>query len=141
MIVDGDHLGAERAEQRRSKNAGGAIGAIENDFQPREFRAGKHATPEEGQILGVKRSVGAQRKRAVPDRIILPTKDISLDFLFNGVGKFHARAGKQLHAVIVIGIVRGGNDHSGVILLAAHQAGHARSGDDTGKRGGHARLR
>src|SRR3979490_2268077 len=39
LVVDRNHFGAERAEQRWPQLARGAIGAVEHDSHPREFRS------------------------------------------------------------------------------------------------------
>ena len=48
---------------------------------------------------------------------------------------------KQLHTVVLKGIVRGGDDHAGLKIILANKTGHAWSGDHAGKGHGGASLR
>ena len=62
-------------------------------------------------------------------------EDQRFDFGFDGIGEFHAVGGDELHAVVVIRIVRGGDDDAGAEFFAADEPGDAGSGDDAGGNG------
>ena len=57
--------------------------------------------------------------------------DVEFQGLFNRVWKLHPRVGKQLYAVVMKRIVRGGNDHSGFKIILPHEASYSRRGEDT----------
>ena len=65
-------------------------------------------------------------------------EDVQFELFFHGVGEFHARMRKQLYPVVLKWIVRSGNNHAGLKIILANEAGHAGSGDHSGK--GHRRA-
>src|SRR5579883_475727 len=83
--------------------------------------------------------VRRQRKRQVSDRAAAGKlsgtvpEDAPLDLFLGGIRKFHAGVGKELHTIVLIGIVRGGDDHACLKIVLADQAGYSGGGDDTGK--------
>ena len=64
---------------------------------------------------------------------------MSLELRFDRVRKFHARGGNQLHAIVVIRIVRGGNHHARRESFVMHQPGHSGRGEHSGGNGFRAR--
>ncbi len=56
-------------------------------------------------------------------------QNFRFDLFLDLVGKLHSRAGEELHAIVVVGIVRSGNHHAGRKSLFAHQAGDSGRGD------------
>jgi len=67
-------------------------------------------------------------------------QDSRFDSLFDGVRKFHAFVGEKLYAIVLIRIVRGGDDDTDVKIVLAHEASDAWSGEDASKRNGSATL-
>ena len=67
-------------------------------------------------------------------------QDSRFDSLFDGVRKFHAFVGEKLYAIVLVRIVRSGNDDSNVEIVLAHEASDAGSGEHTCKRNGSAAL-
>jgi len=53
---------------------------------------------------------------------------------FDGVREFHPGVRKQLHAVVLKGIVRGGDNHAGLKIVLANKTSPRRSGNYAGKR-------
>ncbi len=64
------------------------------------------------------------------------TQNAGFQGFFDGVRKFHAGVGEELYAIVVVGIVGGGDDHSGLKIILADEAGYAGSSDDSGERDG-----
>jgi len=62
-------------------------------------------------------------------------EDFGFDLLLGIVREFHAGAGEEFDAVVVIGIVRGGNHDARGEAVLAHQAGNAGRADDAGGSG------
>jgi len=60
-------------------------------------------------------------------------ENVSFQLFFHGVGELHACVGEEFYAVVVVGIVRGGNDHAGLKIILADEAGNARGGDYAGE--------
>lgn len=60
-------------------------------------------------------------------------EDVRFESLFDRVRELHTCVGEKLHAVIVVGIVRGGNDDAGLKIVLANEAGDAGCGDDACK--------
>ena len=67
-------------------------------------------------------------------------EDVGLEFFLDGIRKFHAGVGEEFYAIVVIGIVRGGNDDASMKIILTDQAGHTRRRDNSGKRDGGTRL-
>ena len=68
-------------------------------------------------------------------------EDVRFESLFDRVRELHTCVGEKLHAVIVVGIVRGGNDDAGLKIVLANEAGDAGCGDDARKSNRTAGLR
>lgn len=68
-------------------------------------------------------------------------ENLGFDDFFDGIGKFHPGMREKFYAVIVIRIVRSGDDHSGLEIILPDQASDAGGGDDAGEGHGGARLR
>src|SRR5262249_31106992 len=50
---------------------------------------------------------------------------IALDFLLDGVREFHSSVGEELDAVVVIRVVRSGDDSAGLKIVLSNQASNA----------------
>ena len=59
-------------------------------------------------------------------------EDFLLDEVFFGIGQFEAVVAEDLEAVVLVGIVRGGDNHAGDERTGAREVGDAGSGDDAG---------
>ena len=68
-------------------------------------------------------------------------ENIVFQFLFHGVGEFHARMREEFYAVVLKRIVRGGDHHACLKIVLANQASHSGRGDDSGESNGCAGLR
>jgi hypothetical protein len=68
-------------------------------------------------------------------------EDVSFEGFFDGIRELHARVGEKLYTIVVIRIVRGGNDDAGLKIILADEAGDAGRGNDAGKGNGRASLR
>lgn len=129
----GDDVGAESTEEFGAELVGGAVGAIENDAETGEAGSGEDATAEKIEIFGVERGVGRGDGRILGRRIGAVLEDVRFELLFDGIGKLHAGVGEKFYAVVLIGIVGGGDDDAGLKIILAYEAGDAGSGDDAGK--------
>lgn len=67
-------------------------------------------------------------------------ENVRFEFFFDGIRELHASVRKEFHAVVLIRIVRRGNNDAGLKIILADQAGHARSGDDASECDGGAGL-
>ena len=57
-------------------------------------------------------------------------ENIGFQFELDGIREFHAGVREKLHAIVVVRIVRGGNNHAGLKIVLADETGDARGGDD-----------
>ena len=60
---------------------------------------------------------------------------IGLKLFFYDIRKLHARMGEKFHPIVLKWVMRCRDDHTGLKIILAHEAGHARSGNHTGKCG------
>ena len=139
--ANGDDFRAQRAEKFRAELVRGAVGAIENDAQTRELGAGNEAAAEKGEILGVERFVGHERFCILRCRLSAMLEDIGFESLLDRIRKFHSGVREELDAIVVIRIVRSGDNHAGLKIVLTHEAGDPRSGDDPGEGDGNTGLR
>ena len=68
-------------------------------------------------------------------------EDVLFEDFFDRVRELHARVREEFYAVILVGIVGGGDDDAGLKIILANQACDAWSGDDTCEGDGCAGLR
>jgi hypothetical protein len=66
--------------------------------------------------------------------------DTCFQDFFDGIGEFHSSVREELYAVVVKRVVRGGDDHAGLKIILANEAGDAGSGDNASERDGSAAL-
>jgi len=137
----GDDIGAEGAKEFGAEFVGGAVGAIENDAEAGQARAGDDAGAEEFEIFSVEGFVGDERGGILRVRLADELDDFRFEFFFDGIGKFHACMGEKFYAVIMKRIVRSGDDDAGLEIILADEAGDAWSGDDPREGDGSAGLR
>src|SRR6266849_21978 len=60
---------------------------------------------------------------------------IGLKLFFYDIRKLHARMGEKFHPIVLKWFMRCRDDHTGLKIILAHEAGHARSGNHTGECG------
>ena len=128
FAMDGSDVGAEFAEDDGGGLVGGAVRAIEHDlraFEGHRFREGvfaEHDVAAHGVVDAVRL---ADFTGGGADVFHAPAGDEIFDFVLFGVGEFEAIAGEDLDAVVLIGIVGGGDHHAGIGAHAARDEGDA----------------
>ena len=125
--VDRDHLGAGVAQRPRTGLGGGAVGAVEDDLEPR--RAGGSMVPSEvgGVLARPPASYGATRPTSPPVGRCQASRSRLLDRDLDGVVELDAAAGEELDAVVGHRVVRGGEHHAEVGAERVGQVGDARA--------------
>ena len=123
-------------EDHGRDGAGGAVGAIDQHTQLAEAAR----SDERGQPFGVLRAqrsfagqhivAGVVGLRRACRQLLDVGEDVGLDGVFQFVGEFVAVSAEDLDAVIVPGIVRGGDDDAGRIAGGPHQVGNAGGRND-----------
>jgi len=61
-------------------------------------------------------------------------EDARFDLFFDGIRKLHAFVREKLNPVVLIGIMRGGNDDTNVVVVVADETSYAGSGEDSSER-------
>ena len=110
-----------------------AIGAVEKNAKTRQIGSGDDAAAKKVEIFGVERRVGDEEWRIFRRRIGAMLEDIGFERFFDGIGELHASVRKKLYAVVVVRIVRGGNNDPGLKIILANEAGNTGRGDDASK--------
>jgi hypothetical protein len=131
--VDGDDFGAELAEDLRGDFAGGAVGAIDDDFHAVEaFGEGEgvlsHHLVEACGVIEVGEASDAEADDGGGVHAFL--KDDVFEAFFGFGGAFVAVALEDFEAVVFKGIVRGTNHDAGGGTEVSGEAGDGGSGDD-----------
>ncbi len=90
--------------------------------------------------MGVEGCVGGEQWRILGRGFATVLQDADFEFFLDRIREFHPGVRKQLHAVVLKWIVRGGDDHAGLKIILANKAGHARSGNHSGKGNGGASM-
>jgi hypothetical protein len=67
-------------------------------------------------------------------------QDSGFDFLFDGIREFHTFVREELDAIVLIRIVRSGDDHADVKIILAHEASDSRRGENSGRGNGGATV-
>jgi len=117
----------------RAELVGGTVGAIEDDAETGEFGSRNHAATKKIEIFSVERGIGHEKRRVFRRRIGTMLEDVGFEDFFNRVRELHACVGEKFYAVVVIRIVRSGNDDAGLKIILADEASHTWSGYDSGK--------
>ena len=128
--VDEVRPGLEAAEQLRRGGAGGAVGAVHQDFQPRQVRldGGGHKVD----VVPLQLAHPVVAAADLPPGAVLhggAGEDLLLDPGLHAVRQLVALAAEHLDAVVLIGVVAGGDDDAGVGPLLPGEIGHRRGGD------------
>ncbi len=131
-----DDNGAERAEEFGTEFVSGTVGAVEDDAETGELGSRKDAAAKKIEIFGVERFVGDKERGIFRRRIGAMPKNVRFESFFDGIGELHAGVREKLYAIVVIRIVRSGNNNSGLKIILADEAGDAGGGDDARKSDG-----
>lgn len=137
----GDDFCPKRAEEFGAKLVRGTVGTVEKDAETGKFGSGNDTTAKKIEIFGVERRIGDKKRRIFRRRIGPVLEDVRFQSFFDGVRELHARVREKLYAVVVVGIVRGGDNDTGLEIILSDEAGDARSGDDAGKSDGRTGVR
>jgi len=138
LVADGNDFRAQFMEHVRGDMVGGAVGAIDDDLQATQVQLVREGALAKFDVtaLGVVEALGAAqlvRRHAGHGRI-----ERRLDFQLHAVGQLGALAGKELDAVVLVGIVRSGNDHAGRQAQRPRQVGNGRRRHGAGQHHVHA---
>src|ERR1700683_442646 len=110
----------------------GAIGAVEDDAEAREVEAGNGGAEE----LFVVRAIFWVGRRRITGRRGVDALEAAEDFILNAefgfVGQLVTVTAKDLDAVVLPGIVRGGNHHAGGESVTAREERDGRRRDHAG---------
>jgi len=135
-----DDIGAERTKKLGTELVGGAIGTVQKDSKAGQFGSWEDAAAKKIKIFGVERFVGNKASRILGRRIGTVLQNVCFERFFDGIGELHACVREKFYAVVVIRIVRSGNDNTGLKIILADEAGDAGSGDDACKSDGRAPM-
>lgn len=124
-----DDVRAERAEEFGAEFVSGAVGTVKDDAKGGQAGSGKDAAAEKFEILGVERGVRDEERRIFRRSIAAMFENSGFELLFDGIGEFHAGVGEEFYAVVVIRIVRGGNNDARLKIILTNEAGDTGSGD------------
>ena len=125
LDADRDHLGAELPQRLGRDLVGGAIGAVDDDPQAleRDLAAERPLGVLDVARLDVVDALGAAEVRRTGEH----RRDVAvhqrLDPRLDLVGELVAVGPEELDAVVLVGVVRGGDHHA---EIAAHRAGQHR---------------
>lgn len=99
------------------------------------------AAAKKVEIFGVERRVGDEERRIFRRRIGAMLEDVRFKNFFDGIRELHAGMRKKLYAVVVVRIVRGGNNDASLKIILADETSNAWRGDDACKSNRPAGLR
>jgi hypothetical protein len=136
IYTHGDDSRAEGAEEFGTEFISGAVGAVQKDSKAGQFGSRKDAAAKKIEIFGVKRFVGDKGRWIFRRRIGTMLKNICFECFLNRIGELHAGVREKLYAVVLIRIVRSGNDNAGLKIILADEAGDTGSGNDACKSDG-----
>ena len=127
--VDRDDLGSGGAQGGRADVAGGAVGGVHDDPQSRQI-GGDGVDEVVDVVLVGDRLALDDAAHARPGRQVLDLAQQGLDLVLDGVLELVAAAGEELDAVVLEGVVRGGDHDAQVDVLSGGQVGDGRGGKD-----------
>ena len=118
LVGEDVDLGAEAAEDLRRGPVGGAVGAVEQDPPGAEVEV-EEAAVKLAQVVLERAVQGPDPADHLGrgERLL----ELGLDFVLGVVVEFEAVGGEDLDAVVLIGIVRGGDDGGEVEAVAADE--------------------
>src|SRR4029077_13532166 len=94
LVVNGDHFGAEGTEQSRSEQTGGAISAIEHQFQSIEIRFGDYAPAEIRPIFFIECLIGLNRDSMRVRITAFVLVNLGCKMFLDIIRKLHPRSGE-----------------------------------------------
>ena len=122
-------------EELRGDGGGGSVGAVDDDAAAVEGEVGDGGE-EEADVVGAVGFVDLRGDGAGVRGCWLRTRKLAEDFVFDGefggVGELVAVGAEELDAVVLPGIVRGGDDDAGGEVVGVGEEGDGGSGDDAG---------
>ena len=136
-IAHDDGLEAEAVEQLRPHRGRRAVGAVEHDREALDL-GGLGKDDAEVIEVGVDQVRARHRARLAGVRAPGGVGHDRLDFALHLLGELLTLAGEHLDAVVLVWVVRSGNDHADVVCPGAGQEGHRRRRHDPGA--GHRRA-
>ena len=128
-----DDVGAqlgELVEEAGSGGVGGAVSAVHQDVQPGQIAGdgGLQVVDVVGHRLLRHVAHLADLPVGLAGNVVVAEEDDVLDLLLQLVGELEALAVEDLDAVVLKGVVAGGDDDASIRLLVHRHPGHARSG-------------
>ncbi len=133
---DGDDLRPQLDEDLRRHLVGGPMGAIDHDLEAVQLQFPGEGALQKGDIAaaGIVDAEGlADLGGCGPGPLYLRIGHQLLHVGFYLIGQLETISGKELDAVVLIGIVGGGNDHPGVGSHRGSDEGDSRGGQRTQK--------
>ena len=91
------------------------------------------AAAKKVEIFGVERRVGDEEGRIFWRRIAAMLEDIGFERFFDGVRELHTCVREEFYAVVVVRIVRCGNNDASLKIILANETSNAWRGDDASK--------
>ena len=138
-VVDVDAVGVDVDEVRHHRQTleqvgrrrgGSAVGAVHQHTQPGQVAADGVDQMVHIVVVHLLRAVAAAAQlTAGLDGHLRTGQDQLLHSLLHGVRQLIALGIEHLDAVVLIGVVAGGDHHTGVRLLLHRQEGHGRRGN------------
>ena len=128
-----DHVGAELGEAVEQAGGGGvgsAVGAVHQDAQSGQVAGDGGLQMVDVVQGGLLRHIAhlADLRSRLAGHVVVGKEDDVLDLLLQLVGQLEALAVEDLDAVVLKGVVAGGDDDAGVRLLVHRHPGHPRGG-------------
>ena len=127
LDADGEDLGAQLPQRLGRHLVGGAIGAIDDDAQAVERQVARQRALGELDIavLDAVDALGAAEIGRAGEPLVEVGFDQRLDLVFDLIRQLLAVGAEQLDAVVVVGIVRGGDHHPEIAAHGVRQHGDA----------------
>ena len=133
-VGDGD-AAAEVGEELRCDRGRGSVGAVDDDVAVVEREAG-HGGEQRADVVGAVALVDGGHVEGGEGELVGRGFEVGEDAFFNGelgrVGELVAVGAEELDAVILPGIVRGGDNDAGRKAVGGGEVGDGGRGDDAG---------
>ena len=124
----------EAVEELGGDGGGGSVGAVGDDFEAREGEAGDGVDEELDVVGSIGRVVFDGRQVGGIGSVDLGgvEKDLVLHGELEGVGELKTVSAEELDAVVLPGIVGGGDDDAGMEAVLAGEESDGGGGEDAG---------
>ena len=127
--VDDDDLRPGGAQGGRAHVRGGPVGGVHDDAQAGQV--GGHGVDEVVDVVLVRHGLALDDPADPSARgELVDRAEQGLDLVLDGVGELVAAAGEELDAIVLKGVVGGGDDHTQVHVLGRGQVGDGRGRQD-----------